>query len=104
MVIRKFGPFPIADFQLPIPWWASSRLLHTVKIGNRQSKSGNSFMWDRKRQIVWIAAGLILGTYISYSDSLDEQGNFVPRFFVFMETLVLIIMGVLFYLYSRKKN
>ena len=61
-------------------------------------------MWDRKRQIVWIAAGLILGTYISYSDSLDEQGNFVPRFFVFMETLVLIIMGVLFYLYSRKKS
>ena len=61
-------------------------------------------MWDRKRQIVWIAAGLILGTYISYSDSLDEQGNFVPRFFVFMETLVLIIMGVLFYLYSMKKQ
>ena len=53
---------------------------------------------------MWIAAGLILGTYISYSDSLDEQGNFVPRFFVFMETLVLIIMAVLFYLYSRKKQ
>ena len=65
---------------------------------------GHFVMWDRKRQIVWIAAGLILGTFISYSDSLDEQGNFVPRFFVFMETLVLIIMGVLFYLYSRKKQ
>jgi hypothetical protein len=73
---------------------------------NRKSAIGNRqfFMWDRKRQIVWIAAGLILGTYISYSDSLDEQGNFVPQFFVFMEALVLIIMGVLFYLYSRKKG
>lgn len=61
-------------------------------------------MWDRKRQITWIAAGLILGTYISYSDSLDEQGRFVPSFFIFMEALVLIIMGVLFYVYSRKKS
>ena len=61
-------------------------------------------MWDKKRQAVWIAGGLILGTYISYSDSLDEHGQFVPRFFIFMETLVLLIMGVLLYLYSRKKR
>ena len=61
-------------------------------------------MWDKKRQIVWVAAGLILGTYISYSDSLLEDGTFVPRFFIFMETIVLLIMGVLFYLYSKKKS
>jgi len=60
-------------------------------------------VWDTKRQALWIAAGLILGTYISYSDSLDEHGKFVPSFFVFMETLVLLIMGVLFYLYSRRR-
>jgi hypothetical protein len=60
-------------------------------------------MWDRKRQIAWIAAGLILGTYISYSDSLLEDGTFVPKFFIFMETMVLLIMGGLFYVYSRKK-
>jgi len=53
---------------------------------------------------MWIVAGLILGTYISYSDSLDEGGKFVPTFFIFMETLVLIIMGVLFFIYSRRKN
>jgi len=59
-------------------------------------------MWDRKRQIIWLVSGLLLGTYVAYSDSLDEDGTFVPRFFIFMESLVLIIIGGLFYLYSRK--
>jgi hypothetical protein len=61
-------------------------------------------VWDRKRQIIWIAGGLIMGTYIAYSDSLDENGNFGVRFFIFLETLVLLIMAGLFYLYSRKKS
>ena len=61
-------------------------------------------MWDRKRQIIWIAGGLIMGTYIAYSDSLDENGKLGVRFFIFMEALVLLIMAALFYLYSRKKN
>jgi len=61
-------------------------------------------MWDRKRQLTWLAAGLILGTYVAYSDSLLEDGTFVPKFFVFMESMVLVIIAVLFYLYSRKKG
>lgn len=61
-------------------------------------------MWDRRRQIVWLAAGLILGTFVAFSDAHDEDGTFVPRFFIFMESLVLIIIAVLFYLYSRKKS
>ncbi len=60
--------------------------------------------WDAKRQFIWLAAGLILGTLVAYQDSFDEDGTFVPRFFVFMESLVLIIIVVLFYLYSRKKS
>jgi len=60
--------------------------------------------WDRKRQILWIVGGLIVGTYVAYSDSLLEDGTFVPRFFIFMETMVLLIMAGLFYLYSRKKS
>ena len=43
-----------------------------------------------------------MGTYIAYSDSLDETGRLGVRFFLFMEALVLLIMVVLFYLYSRK--
>jgi flagellar biosynthesis protein FliQ len=60
-------------------------------------------MWDRRRQIVWLAAGLIVGTFVAFSDA-HEDGIFVPRFFVFMESLVLIIIGTLFYIYSRRKR
>lgn len=61
-------------------------------------------MWDKKRQIVWLAGGLILGTFVAFNDSYLDDGTFVPRFFVFMETLVLLIIGALFYFYSRKKR
>jgi hypothetical protein len=61
-------------------------------------------MWDAKRQFIWLAAGILLGTFVAYSDAHDEDGSFVPRFFVFMESLVLIIIASLFYIYSRKKQ
>jgi uncharacterized BrkB/YihY/UPF0761 family membrane protein len=60
-------------------------------------------VWDRKRQLVWVVSGLILGTWVAFSDSLDEDGSFVWRFFIFMETLVLLIIGGLFWIYSRRK-
>jgi hypothetical protein len=60
-------------------------------------------MWDAKRQFIWLAAGIGIGTVIVYLDSHDE-GKFVPRFFIFMELLLLIIISVMFYLYSRKKR
>ena len=61
-------------------------------------------MWDAKRQFIWMAAGVILGTFVAYSDAHDEDGTFVPRFFVFMESLVLGIIALLFYLYSRTRR
>jgi len=61
-------------------------------------------VWDRKRQIVWLLGGLILGTWVAFSDSHDEDNRFGLRFFIFMETLVLLIIGVLFWIYSRKKG
>ena len=42
-----------------------------------------------------------MGTFVAYSNSFDEE-TFVPRFFVFMEILILLIMAGLFYLYSRR--
>lgn len=60
-------------------------------------------MWDKKRQLAWILGGLIIGTYVAYSDSFLDDGTFVLKFFIFMETLVVLIMAGLFYLYSRKK-
>jgi len=73
------------------------------EIRNRKSEIANT-VWDKKRQLVWLAGGLILGTWVSYSDSFNDDGTFVPRFFIFMESLVLLIMGVLFWIYSRKKG
>jgi hypothetical protein len=61
-------------------------------------------MWDRKRQLIWLVCGLALGTFVAWSDSHLEDGTFVPRFFIFMESLVLIIIGTLFYIYSRRKR
>jgi hypothetical protein len=59
-------------------------------------------VWDKKRQLIWVAGGLLMGTYVAYSNSIDDDGTFVLSFFIFMETLILLIMGVLFYLYSRR--
>jgi len=61
-------------------------------------------VWDKKRQLIWVIGGLVIGTYVAFSDSFLEDGTFVPRFFIFMECLVLSIMGGLFYLYSRRKG
>jgi uncharacterized membrane protein len=60
--------------------------------------------WDAKRQMIWLAVGVTLGTLVAFQDSHDDDGTFVPRFFVFMESLVLIIICVLFYIYSRRQK
>ena len=59
-------------------------------------------MWDKKRQLIWIAGGLLMGTYVAYSNAITDEGQFSLKFFVFMEALILLIMGGLFYLYSKK--
>ena len=61
-------------------------------------------MWDTKRQIVWLAAGITFGTWIVYVDSRDDMGRFDPEVFAFWELVLLAIIGTLFYLYSRKKQ
>lgn len=59
-------------------------------------------MWDKKRKLIWIVGGLLMGTYVAYSNSITDEGEFVFRFFVFMEILILLIMAGLFYVYSRR--
>ena len=61
-------------------------------------------MWDAKRQIIWLATGLIIGTFVLYHDSFDENNVFSLSFFLFLELLLLLILGVLFYLYSRQNK
>jgi hypothetical protein len=59
-------------------------------------------VWDSKRQWIWLIGGFVVGTYVAFSDSFLDDGTFVPSFFIFMETLILLIMGGLFYFYSRR--
>jgi uncharacterized membrane protein len=61
-------------------------------------------VWDAKRQFIWLAAGITIGTLIVYADAHDDDGNFVPRFFIFMELLLLLIISVMFWIYSRKRG
>ena len=61
-------------------------------------------MWDTKRQIIWLVAGISFGTLIVYNDARDEFGRVEPRVFVFLEILLLAIILTLFWLYSRKKT
>ena len=61
-------------------------------------------MWDTKRQIIWLVAGISFGTFIVYQDARDEFGRFDRSVFVFWEIILLAIIATLFYLYSRKKT
>ncbi len=61
-------------------------------------------MWDAKRQTIWLAAGLLLGTFVVYQDAHDEAGIFNFRFFAFMELLLLAIITVMLYIYSRNRD
>jgi hypothetical protein len=61
-------------------------------------------MWDTKRQIIWLIAGISFGTFIVYQDAKDEFGRFDGTVFVFWEIILLAIIAGLFFLYSRKKN
>ena len=60
-------------------------------------------MWDKKRQLIWITGGVLMGTYVAYSNSFtDDDRTFSLSFFIFMESLILLIMAGLFYFYSRR--
>ena len=59
-------------------------------------------MWDKKRQLIWIVGGVVMGTFVAYSNSFTDDKEFSLSFFVFMEVLILLIMAGLFYVYSRK--
>ena len=61
-------------------------------------------MWDTKRQIIWLAVGLTVGTFFVYSAAYDDDRMFDRDLFMFMEALLVIIILVMFYIYSRKKQ
>ena len=62
-------------------------------------------MWDTKRQIIWLGTGFIIGTLVLYRDAFDEEtGRFSLSFFLFLELLLVLVLTVMSYLYTRKNR
>lgn len=61
-------------------------------------------MWDRKRQTIWLATAVLVATFIVYREAYDEEGRFDASYFIQLEVVFLVIIGLMFYLYSRQKS
>lgn len=61
-------------------------------------------VWDRKRQIIWLLVGLVGGSFFLYPLARDEAGQFDREYFLQLEALLVVVIGVMFYLYSRPKK
>ena len=60
-------------------------------------------MWDRKRQIIWLTVGLLFGTFALYPIARDDAGRFDPQYFFQLEALLVVVIAVMFFIYSRKQ-
>ena len=60
-------------------------------------------MWDRKRKIIWLLSGLVFGTFFLYPLAREESGNLDWTYFLQLEALLLIVLAVMLYIYSRKQ-
>lgn len=58
-------------------------------------------MWDTKRQIIWLATAVTLGTFFIYPLARDDDGQIDWPYFAQLEVLLLAVIAVMFYLYSR---
>jgi hypothetical protein len=59
-------------------------------------------MWDAKRQVIWLAAGLLFGSFFLYPLARDEAGRTDWAYFAQLEFLLVVVIGAMFYVYSRQ--
>ena len=60
-------------------------------------------VWDRKRQIIWLTVGFACGTFFLYPIAREESGRFDLQYFLQLETLLVVVIAVMFFIYSKKK-
>jgi cell division protein FtsW (lipid II flippase) len=60
-------------------------------------------VWDAKRQTIWLATAIAIATLVVYQDAHDEAGRFDLGYFTLLEAIFLLVIVVMFYIYSRKK-
>jgi hypothetical protein len=61
-------------------------------------------MWDRKRQIIWLVAGLVFGTFFLYPLAREESGQVDWRYFLQLESLLILVIVIMLFFYSRKSG
>jgi RsiW-degrading membrane proteinase PrsW (M82 family) len=61
-------------------------------------------VWDTKRQIIWLSTAVIFGTLVVYQNARDESEGFDPAYFALLEIILLIVIAVMFYFYSRNSK
>jgi cell division protein FtsW (lipid II flippase) len=61
-------------------------------------------VWDAKRQTIWLATALVIATLVVYQDAHDEAGRFDPGYFALLEIVFLLVIILMFYVYSRQKR
>ena len=59
-------------------------------------------MWDAKRQAIWLATAIALVTLFAFREA-REDGPFDPGYFALLEIIFLLVVILMFYIYSRKK-
>jgi hypothetical protein len=59
-------------------------------------------VWDRKRQIIWLGTGLVFGSFFLYPLARDDSGRFDWGYFLQLEALLVLVISVMFFIYSRK--
>lgn len=60
-------------------------------------------MWDRTRQLIWLGVGLLFGTFWLYPLAVDDAGRTDWQYFLQLEALLILIICVMFFVYSRKR-
>ena len=61
-------------------------------------------MWDAKRQAIWLTTALALVTFVAYREAHDEANVFDAGYFALLEVIFLLVVIVMFFIYSRKKK
>jgi hypothetical protein len=62
-------------------------------------------MWDAKRQTIWLTTAIALATFVVYREAIDEQtGRLDFGYFALLEIIFLIVIVVMFYIYSRNSG
>jgi hypothetical protein len=61
-------------------------------------------VWDTKRQIIWLATAVIFGTFVVYQHARDEAEGFDPAYFALLEIILIAVIGVMFYFYSKNSK